>query len=63
VVGSGHDEETILTSFDWILDRPSPFTPNQVHVLAGANNSGFWPVEIDAQGNEQGAYYVYVRAL
>ena len=50
IIGSGHDEETILTSFDWILDRPSPFTHNQVHVLAGANNSGFWPVEIAADG-------------
>ena len=50
IIGSGHDEETILTSFDWILDRPSPFTHRQVDVLAGANNSGFWPVEISADG-------------
>jgi arylsulfatase B len=50
IIGSGHDEETILTSFDWILDRPSPFTHRQVDVLAGANNSDFWPVEIAADG-------------
>ena len=50
VIGSGHEEETWLTSDAWILDRTQPHTWSQRHVLTGAENSGFWPVEIAVSG-------------
>jgi len=50
VIGSGRDEETWLTSDAWILDCTQPHTWSQRHVLQGAENSGFWPVEIAGSG-------------
>jgi arylsulfatase B len=50
IVGSGHDDETWLTCDAWIRDRPGPATWDQSHVRAGANNSGFWPIEAAAAG-------------
>jgi hypothetical protein len=50
IIGSDHDEETWLTCDAWIRDRPAPATWDQPHVRAGANNSGFWPIEVAAAG-------------
>ena len=50
IIGSGHDEETWLTCDAWIRDRPAPATWDQPHVRAGADNSGFWPIEVAAAG-------------
>jgi arylsulfatase B len=50
IIGSGHDEETWLTADALILDQTHPHTWNQLHVLQGADNSGFWPVEIASEG-------------
>ena len=50
VIGSGHDDETWLTSDALILDRTQPHTWSQRHVVQGAANSGFWPVEMAVEG-------------
>jgi arylsulfatase A-like enzyme len=50
VIGSGYDKETWLTSDGWVIDRREPHTWNQVHVLAGVKNSGYWLVEIARKG-------------
>ena len=53
IIGSIHDEETWLTCDAWILDKPKPDTWDQSHVLAGADNNGYWPVEIAVEGRYQ----------
>jgi arylsulfatase B len=50
IVGSEHEDETWLTCDAWIRDRAAPHTWDQTHVRAGANNSGFWPIEVAAAG-------------
>jgi len=50
IIGSGFDEETWLCPDGWIRDKIGPQTWDQSHVRSGADNSGFWPVEIAADG-------------
>ncbi len=49
-IGTSHQEITWLTPEDWIRDSEDIHTWNQQQVLAGAKNSGFWPVEIAQKG-------------
>jgi arylsulfatase B len=53
IIGSQFEEETWLAPDAWIRDKESTHTWNQSHVLSGANNSGFWPVEIAGGGRYQ----------
>jgi len=53
IIGSPHEAETWLAPDAWILDKATPHTWNQSHVRAGADNSGFWPVEIASPGTYQ----------
>jgi arylsulfatase B len=50
VIGSPDEEETWLAPDAWIRDEANPQTWDQSHVRSGANNSGFWPVEIAGEG-------------
>ena len=51
IIGSRHEEETWLNPDAWIIENEKgPHTWNQSHVRSGANNSGFWPVELAADG-------------
>ncbi len=50
IIGSRFEQETWLAPDAWIRDRQGPQTWDQSHVRSGANNSGFWPVEIAADG-------------
>ena len=50
IIGSGHDDETWLTSDALILDHTQPHIWSQRHVVQGAANSGFWPVEMAVEG-------------
>jgi arylsulfatase B len=50
IIGSKFEEETWLAPDAWIRDQEHPQTWDQSHVRAGANNSGFWPVEIAGDG-------------
>jgi hypothetical protein len=50
IIGSQHEEETWLNPDAWIRDQENHQTWNQSHILLGANNSGFWPVEIAEDG-------------
>lgn len=56
IIGSQYEEETSLVPDGWIIDNDKDHkhhTWNQSHVLSGANNSGFWPVEIAVDGTYQ----------
>lgn len=54
VIGSGYDDETWLTPDAWIVQNEKAHrTWNQSHILSGANNSGFWPIEIAADATYQ----------
>ena len=50
IIGSVHDDETWLTSDALILDHTQPHIWSQRHVVQGAANSGFWPVEMAVEG-------------
>jgi arylsulfatase A-like enzyme len=53
IIGSKFEEETWLAPDAWIRDQQRPQTWDQSHVRSGANNSGFWPVEMAADGTYQ----------
>ena len=51
IIGSRYEEETWLVPDGWIIDdEKGRHTWNQSHILSGVNNSGFWPVEMAADG-------------
>lgn len=53
ITGSPYEEETSLLPDAWIVDNDKDHnhhTWNQSHVLDGVNNSGFWPIEMAAEG-------------
>jgi arylsulfatase A-like enzyme len=54
IIGSRYEEETSLVPDGWIIDdEKGRQTWNQSHILSGADNSGFWPVEMAADGTYQ----------
>ena len=53
IIGSKFEEETWLAPDAWIRDQERPQTWDQSHVRSGANNSGFWPVEMAVDGTYQ----------
>ena len=51
IIGSQYEEETSLVPDGWIIDdEKGRQTWNQSHIRSGANNSGFWPVEMAKDG-------------
>ncbi len=51
IIGTVHQEEIGLNSYNWIKGASAPHSYHQRHVLEAVDGKGFWPVEI-AENNK-----------
>ena len=59
VIGSDHENPTILTAFDWHTSTPW----NQGHIRSGARKNGFWAIEVERDGTYDIALRRWPREL
>lgn len=57
IIGTAHQKEIGLNSYNWAKEVSAPHSYHQRNVLAADKGSGFWPVEIA----ENGVYQFEVR--